>query len=265
MTTACNHFQQQISKALLDDLAAEERQDLEAHLAECPACRLEQELYATTVRQLQSTGDVPVPRHFFVYPETRPLTPWRLFHLVNLRWRIVAVAASTLLVVGLGLLVANVNFRTENGVFSISFGKAPLPRPVQMTGGTDAEVLKRELLTAVEAKLQIERHQLIGQLQSELKQTALFSRQQQRQLLDAALERMETRFNDRLISTSKVLEARNDRAFVNLIAAWQTQREQDLLRINANFDQMTAQRQLKETQTDSILSTLIQVAELKTQ
>jgi hypothetical protein len=265
MTTACDHFRQQIGKALVDDLGAEERQVLEAHLAECPACRLDQELYTTTVRQLRSTADVPVPRHFFVYPETSELTPWRLFQQLNFTWRLVIVAVTIWLVVGAGILVSNVQFKSENGTYSLSFGKPLLPHPATMAGGKDTEALKHELLVVMEERLQRERLEFIHLVQAELKQSTTLSSQQQRQLLRAALESMETRFNNQLTSAGKALEARNDRALLSLIGAWQTQRERDLVRINASFDQMIAQGQLKERQTDNILNTLIQVAELKMQ
>ncbi len=265
MTTACDYFRQQIGKALLDDLVAGEREALEAHLAECPACRFEQELYATTVRQLRSTADVPVPRHFFVYPETSQLTPWRLFQQLNLAWRVIIVVATIGLVVGAGLLVSNFQLRAENGTYSLSFGKPPLPRPAWMTTGKDVEALKQELLVVMEERLQRERLEFIHLVQAELKQSTTLSSQQQRQLLRAALESMETRFNNQLTSAGKALEARNDRALLSLIGAWQTQRERDLVRITASFDQMMAQGQLKERQTANILNTLIQVAELKMQ
>lgn len=265
MTTACDYFRQQIGKALLDDLGAEERQALEVHLAECPACRLEQELYATTVLQLRSTADVPVPRHFFVHPETSQSTPWRLFQQLNFAWRVIIVAVTIWLVVGGGLLVSNVQFRAESGTYSISFGKPPVPRPARTTTGKEIEVLKHDLLVVLEERLQRERLEFIHMVQAELKQSTTLSSQQQRQFLHAALEGVEARFNNQLTSAGKELEARNDRALLNLIGAWQTQRERDLVRINASFDQMIAQGQLKERQTDNILNTLIQVAELKMQ
>ena len=134
-----------------------------------------------------------------------------------------------------------------------------------MTTFEDAEALKHELLVVIEERLQREHLEFISLVQAQLKQSTTLSNQQQRHLLQAALESMETRFNSQLTSAGKALEARNDRALMSLIGAWQTQREQDLARIHASFGQILAQGQLKEKQTDNILNTLIQVAELKMQ
>ena len=265
MTTACDYFRQQIGKALVEYLVGVERQVLESHLAECPACRLEQELFASTVRQLRSTTDVPAPRHFFVFPESRQLTPWRLFQQMGFAWRATLVALAVLLVVGAGLLVSNAQFKAEKGSYSLSFGKPPLPHTTGMTTGKDVEALKHELLMVMEEKLQQERLEFTHLVQAELQRSTALNNQQQRQLLQAALENMETRFNNHLTSASKSIEARHDQELLSLMAAWQTQRERDLARINVSFEHMVAQGQLKERQTDNILNTLLQVAELKMQ
>ncbi|HVN80645.1 MAG TPA: hypothetical protein VMW38_16735 [Terriglobia bacterium] len=265
MTKVCDHFRLQLAKALVDDLVGEEREALQDHLAECPACSLDQELYATTVRQLRSTADVPVPRHFFVYPKTIRLTPWQLFRQLNFAWRATLVATAVLLLVGASLLVGNARFKAENGSFSLSFGKPPLPRPTGMTTGEETEVLKHELLMVMEEKLRQERLEFTRLIQAELKRSTALRNRQQRQLLQTALESMETRFNSQLTTAGKTLEARNDQALLSLIGAWQAQREQDLARINVSFEHMQAQGQLKERQTDNILNTLIQVAQLKLQ
>ena len=265
MTKVCDHFRLQLAKALLDDLVAEERQALQDHLAECPACSLDQELYATTVRQLRSTADVPVPRHFFVYPETSQLTPWRLFQQLSFAWRAMVVAVTLWLAVAAGILVSNTHFKSENGSYSLSFGEPLLPRPARTITEKDTEVLKHELLAAMEEKLHCERREFTRLVQTELKQSTTLISRQQRELLRVALESMETRFNSQLTTAGKTLEARNDQALLSLIGAWQAQREHDLARINVSFEHIQAQGQLKERQTDNILNTLIQVAQLKLQ
>lgn len=264
MSMSCDHSREQIGRALLDDLAREERQALEAHLAECPACSLEQELYAATVHQLRSTCDVAVPRHFFVHPKTVRFTPWHLFLQLSLSWRIATAATVILLLIGVGLLTANIQFKAENGIYSFSFGKPPISRPVQATRGADAEALKRELLIAVEEKIQNERLQLIHLLQSELKASTTSASHEQRQFLQAALHDVETRLNGQLVSTGEALQARNERTMLSLYGAWQAQRQHDLAGINDSLGKMVARGEVKEQQTDAILNTLIQVAELKT-
>jgi hypothetical protein len=62
-----------------------------------------------------------------------------------------------------------------------------------------------------------------------------------------------------------VLEKQNDQAFLTVYDAFQSQREQDLTRIYTGLTQMVARGAIKERQTDAILNTLLEVAELKTQ
>jgi hypothetical protein len=265
MIKPCDDFRQQIAKDLLDDLSPQERDALGDHLAKCPACALEKELMTATVRQLRSPLDVPVPRHFFVYPEARQLTPWRLFRQIGFAWQFATVAVVLFLMVGAGLMSARFQFRAQDGVYSVSFGKMPLTHSTIAPAAANVEALKQELLTAVDERLRIEHLQWAQVVQSELKQSTKRLDQQQRQLIRTALEDLETRLNSRMNLAQTVLEKQNDQAFLTVYDAFQSQREQDLTRIYTGLTQMVARGAIKERQTDAILNTLLEVAELKTQ
>jgi hypothetical protein len=265
MTKPCDDFRQQIAKDLLDDLSPQDRDALENHLAKCPACALEKELMTATVRQLRSPLDVSVPRHFFVYPEARQFTPWRMFRQMSFTWRFATAAVALLLMAGAGLMIARLQIRAQDGVYSVSFGKMPMDRSATPPAVANVDALKQELLTAVEEKLRTERLQWVELVQSELKQSTTRLNQQQRQLFRTALEDLETRLNSRMDLAQTVLEKQNDQAFLTVYDAFQSQREQDLTRIYTGLTQMVARGAIKERQTDAILNTLLEVAELKTQ
>jgi Putative zinc-finger len=265
MTKSCDDFRQQIAKDLLDDLSPQDRDALENHLAKCPACALEKELMTATVRQLRSPLDVSVPRHFFVYPAARQFTPWRMFQQMSSMWRFATAAVALLLMAGAGLMIARLQVRAQGGVYSVSFGKMPMDHSATPPTVANVDALKQELLTAVEEKLRTERLQWVELVQSELRQSTTKLNQQQRQLFRTALEDLETRLNSRMDLAQTVLEKKNDQAFLTVYDAFQSQREQDLTRIYTGLTQMVARGAIKERQTDAILNTLLEVAELKTQ
>ena len=71
----------------MEELAGEERKDLEAHLTQCSQCRSEQQAYQQTLRQLAFVENEDVPRHFFIYPEEKALSPWNLFRRMSPGWQ----------------------------------------------------------------------------------------------------------------------------------------------------------------------------------
>ena len=157
MATQCEDVRRLIARACLEDLPPQEQQSLLSHLAECPGCRMEQELYTTTVQQLRTAPDMDVPRHFFVYPEIRLSWLGGLFGGWSLRWKTTSVVATALLIFGIGVIAANLHWRVEDGVYSLSFGKHSPARPIEPALPFSSSSLKQELLQLVEARLKAER------------------------------------------------------------------------------------------------------------
>ena len=83
MIIDCSNFRNLIPRALLSDLTREEQEALQAHLKDCAPCAQERELYLNTFSQLRSTDDIPVPRHFFIYPDESRLTT--LFYAAQIK------------------------------------------------------------------------------------------------------------------------------------------------------------------------------------
>jgi hypothetical protein len=77
------------------------------------------------------------------------------------------------------------------------------------------------------------------------------------------LATLEVRLNDRLEDRSVALKTGVDRSMGNLYQALQLQRQQDLAMTRNRLDRITAQGQLKDRETEEILSTLLQVAQFQ--
>ena len=142
MKTGCSTYQSQIPKGLMGELNPSDQQALESHIEECSVCSRERELYAETVRQLSSAGDVPVPRHFFVYSEEPPASRWQALPRLLLSWRTAAIAAGLAAVV---LALAPMQVRSERGAFVVSFGRpAVTAQPLASPEAVDVAKLKAE-------------------------------------------------------------------------------------------------------------------------
>jgi Putative zinc-finger len=263
MELNCNTARNWIPKVLAGDLDSQSRSQLELHLQACRSCSKEQELYADTLEQLRCLSDVSAPRHFFVYPEERSSALMEFFRVARLRW-LLAGLAGLILMVCAGLAISGLRFNVEEGVYSLSFGE-PLPEDsrISPTRQADIATLKAELVRLLEARSQREREEWMNTLRREFRQTTRkMSRQQERQW-NAALATLEARISDRMEDQSLALKASVDRSMGNLYQTLQSQRQQDLATTRSRLDQITALGELKDQETEEILSTLLQVAEFK--
>ena len=122
MTMQCEDHRKKIWETLLGDVSPAEQESLKTHLTECPSCSREQDVAVDTVQQLRSATDVPVPRHFFVYPGKARFSPWSLFQSLSLAWK-AAVIMIVLAMGGLsGLAMANFQGQAERGRFLHQLG-----------------------------------------------------------------------------------------------------------------------------------------------
>ncbi len=262
MSKDCSYYREQIPKAMLDDLAVEDRQTLDLHLLNCPACRLEKELYAGTFQQLDSLEDVPVPRHFFVYPEERAANPWRLFRLMHPAWQ----GAVAVTIVAMGMLTAfaasRLQVRSENGAWTLAFGKLP-PLPAAPAPAIDIGALEARIVQIVEEKDRKERLEWVRTLRSEIAGSRRSLSQYQQVALDTALANSEARMDRRIEQTALSIQDQNNRSLSNLYQTVSQQREGDMATIDGRLTRLAVSGQIKSTQTDAILETLLQVAELR--
>ena len=85
----------------------------------------------------------------------------------------------------------------------------------------------------------------------------------QRLVLETALSRLESRVNNRIVDTAVSLESANQRSLGEMYRTLEAQRVQDLSSVNDRLNRITVNGEIKSNQTDAILETLLQVAELK--
>jgi Putative zinc-finger len=250
MKSECSEYQKKIAGSFLEDLTDTERQSLEEHLAACSACRSEQAGYAAALELLRSAGDEPVPHHFFVHQEEWVPNPWHLFCRMKPVWRAATAAVlAAFLLMGVAA-VSRLQIRFGSDGWKISFG------------GTDVEALKKDILRAAEAQSRESMNARIQQVQAEIMQshtTAL----QQRDYLEAELSRLDSRIGRRVEMAEGRVRADTQGMVFDVYQAVSRQRAQDLGIMNLRFDAIEANNAIKTRQTNDILGTLLQVAELR--
>ncbi|HEV8130649.1 MAG TPA: zf-HC2 domain-containing protein [Acidobacteriota bacterium] len=261
--TSCDNYRNQIPQALLGELTAQEQQALESHLRDCPVCRREQDLVVDTVTQIRSATDIPVPRHFFVYSQKSHATAWDLFKQFSIAWKLAVTAAVAVTAVFAGLAVANFHGRSDRGVYTFGFGKSIEPAAVPAAPGFDVQALKLELLRVLEERSGQERLQWVQAMKDELRKSESTLSRQQQKTLETALASAEGRVNNRIFTTGLALQANWNKSLSDMYQSIGTQRQRDLVLIRERLDQLAAQGQIKADQTDVILETLLQVAEVR--
>jgi hypothetical protein len=256
MTSECRAVQALIQRSFVGDLNPEEQRGLDCHLASCQLCRQEQEQYAETLSLLQSAGDEPVPRHFFVYPTERPANPWHLFRQMMPRWQAATAGVATLFVLLSVVGITGFQVRADRGAWAVSFGRSVAGSEI------DINALKADILRAAEERNRGFLISNIQNLRSEIARTQSDLTHQQQGLLLASLDRMETRVNNRISLTAEDLKAGNQKSALDVYQAVSLQHEQDVNATNARLDKVVDTFESRSRQTDSILETLLQIANL---
>ncbi|HYK91076.1 MAG TPA: hypothetical protein VE398_20050 [Acidobacteriota bacterium] len=265
MTAECSKYRSLIPRAAMGDLATEDQQSLGVHLAECGPCGEEHAQYLETLRQMRAVNDVPVPKHFFVYAKEWKENPWVMFRRMSPAWQGAVAAAVVLFVVLAASAAARMNIRTDNGSWIISFGPAPPPQPVPLPVPViDTAAIEARVLNALEEKTRNEKLEWVRTLRAEVDKSNRSITERQRRVLQTALTDLEARFGGQLAATARTVEDRSDRSLSNLYQAISTERERDLAYINIRLNRFVAHDEVRSNQTDAILETLLQVAELKT-
>jgi hypothetical protein len=256
MTSQCSENLKQIPRSFVGDLTSEEQQDLDRHLAACSPCRDEHARYGETLQMLQCVGDEPVPRHFFVYPNERVANPWQLFRQLMPRWQAAAAAVAGLfLILGVTTLYG-IQVRSDNGTWIVSFGR------VSAKADIDVAALKADILKAADERNREAALGWIQDLRSEINNSRMDLTQQQQVQLVGALTGLESRINNRISATADELKAGAQKNSLDMYQAVSLQRDQDMGRINTRFDTVVENFDAKARQTDTILDTLLQIANL---
>jgi hypothetical protein len=240
MKPECNEYQKNIAQFVLGDLTAGETQSLEDHLATCPHCRAEQEIYFQMLQLMKAADNEQVPRHFFVHPEEKNLNPWALFRLMKPHWQAITAA-----VAGLFILAGIA------GVMSFTRSE------------TDVSALKRDILKATEQKNQEARANWLQEVRAEIARSQAELSQQQKTELTIALTRLDSRLTGRMTAAEGRMRDDSNQLAVNLYRTVAQDRARDLSLIDLRFDRVETRNAIETRQTDAILDTLLQAAELR--
>ena len=261
MKSTCEEARNWVPRALMSDLPPQEEQALNGHLAECPACAGEQRLYLDTLVQVRAVSDSPVPRHFFVYSGERRSSVMEFLRGLALGWKVAASVAVLTWAVFAGLMAARLQFRVEQGVYTLSFGR-PFPPAVPVgNSAVEIQALRAELTGLLAARSNTERAEWMNALRQQIKESNRYGARQQQQW-NAALASLEARLNDRIEDSAVTLTAGMEQSASNVFRTLQQQRQQDLALTRTRLEHLVTRRELKEQETDEILSTLLQVARL---
>jgi len=266
MTATCREYKSYIPRAILGDLSQEEQKALDQHLAECSPCNREHRMYGDTVRQLSAGQNVPVPRHFFVYPEESLGTPWHAFLRMSRAWQ--AATATVLLALGFASLLAisRLQIRSEDGALVLAFGtlperKPPAPQAPQM----DTSALEARILKAAAESSRQDNLEFLRTLRAEIARSNKAIGREQRALLERAINNAELRMGQLVSTTAANLERKTDRSVQEVYRKVSLERARDLAAVDNRINLLAINGEVKSTQTDAILATLLQVAELRMQ
>jgi hypothetical protein len=253
MNSECSEHQKNIPALILGELTAEQQGRLEAHLATCSHCRSERESYSSTIRQLASVGEEEVPHHFFVYPEDRVSNPWRFFRLMPLGWQAgLACAVMLLFVVGVAA-ISRLQIRANPNGWAISFGHSDI----------DLATLKQDILKAAENNNRDARAAWLQEVRDQISRSNDSLSHQQKVQLTEALAQMDSRITGRITHSAGQTRADTQKLVSDLYQAVSRDRARDLEAINLRFDSTDANNAIKARQTNEILGTLLQVADLR--
>lgn len=261
MKSTCEDARNWVPRALMSDLTPAEEQALNEHLTECVTCSGEQRLYSDTLSQVRAVSDSPVPRHFFVYPDERGSSVMEFLRGLTPGWKLAFSLAVVTVAVFAILMAARFQFRAEQGVYSFSFGR-PLPRAVPAKdSAAEIQALRADVTGLLAARSKAERAEWMNALRQQIKQSNRYGARQQQQW-NAALANLETRLNDRIEDSAVTLTAGMEQSAGNVFRALQRQRQQDLALTRTRLEHLATRGELKDQETDEILSTLLQVARL---
>lgn len=252
MRSECHKYQKNISASLLGDLTEEEQRALEDHLAACSDCRLERENYIRTLDLMRSVNDETVPHHFLVHPQEEISNPRQLFGQMKPIWK-TAIAAAAALFLLIGVAAASrLQIRSDPSGWVLSFSRSDI----------DVAALKKDILETAEERNRQATTAWIQQVKDEIERSTADLTDRQKADLTAAMARLDSRFSQRLDTAEVRMKDDSQRLTDEIYQRIAGQRERDLEAINLRFDGLETSSALKDWQTNAVLDTLVQVAEL---
>jgi plasmid stability protein len=166
-----------------------------------------------------------------------------------------------------GLAAAQFQVRVDKGALVLGFGTLPAaaqPAAVAPAQRIDTVALQAEIVRIIEEKNRKEKTEWVRTLRAEIARSNRSLTEQQRTVLQAALTGLESRMNDRLTTTARVLEEGTKQSLDSLYQAVSLDRERDNASTRALINRVALGAEARNSQTDVILDTLLQVADLRT-
>ncbi len=256
MNSECNQFQQWIRQNLVGDLPPADLEALNQHVATCSACHAEHDAYVETLNRLQTYGEEPIPHHFFVYPRESEARPWQLFHRLSPFWRAATAGAAVFTILLTVAAASQMRVQTDHGALTLSFGRAAA------LSASDLNTVRDEILQAAEQKNRENTAALLQDLRAQFDRTRADMTQEDQLRLVAAVNTLEARLDNRIALTADDIRTGTQKSMAELYQLLSQQQDRNLATISTRLDTESISRETKEKQTDAVLDTLIQVANL---
>jgi len=253
MKSECSEHQKKIAAYCLEDLSDKERQALEAHLSSCSQCGSERDGYERTLKQLASVEDEAIPRHFFIYPEERISNPLQLFRQISPAWQ-AALACAAILMISLSIAaISRLQIRSNSAGWAVGFGITEI----------DTAALKQEILAAAAQKDREAGSAWVNEMRNEISRSSANLLMRQKVQLKAALDQTDSRLTAKIKNSEGQVKEDTRMLISDMYRVVSQQRTRDLQAINLRLDSTEANNAVKAHQTNEILDTLLQVADLE--
>lgn len=264
MKSECESCRELLERAFLEELPADETGLLERHLSSCKSCRLEHSELAQAIALLGSAEDAPVPRHFFVYPDRVKVNPLALWRRLAPAWQGVL---GILLVLSVAIAAASaVRMQVQvldRGLY-VGFAAPPFEREIlQVAPALDEHALQVRVVQTVLESLRRDDAARIRLLRAETARFAASLSPGQRRELENMLATIEARLGSRLAATAAAIQLENAESMHQLYLLVSFERAHDAALLDNKVTQLVIDTEMKQSKTDAILDSLIQVAELK--
>ena len=260
MDNDCTIYREQLGPSLVGDLEHANLRQLELHLQSCGACREQRDRLKQTIQKLKGWEAVEVPHHFLIQPLAPVTGPLALLRQLAWPWKAALVAIPALILILLlgGLSVSRFHWRSENGVWLMSWGdtgRLPLPDPFQSNS------FRQQLDRLLTQREQQQQQRWLAQVRGETEvRFNRFSKQGQENL-DRTIGQAIRRLQLEVAAGQATLQGEFKRSDLALYEVLMAQRARDLSALREELDLLAVSDEIQDTQTDALLATMIEIAD----
>jgi hypothetical protein len=246
MNSECASYREKIAALVIGDLSDADRRELEAHLDECPHCRMERESFAQTIRLLASAEDEPAPRHFFITPDEEVVSPWRFFMKMRFRLRAAFAGAFIIALFLSGAALSQFHVRLTPEGWAAGFGR----------GDFDTAALRDELLKAAAEDGLKNGRQLMEEVRNEIARLQEDEDRKTRQLEEVLL-RLDSKIDGRVKRSEEEIRQDTQIMAAAMYQELARQRALDIEAITLRLKLAEIREYLNTRQTEEVLLTLL--------